>query len=102
MNPEIFMKFSPIPLATAVASMLLLSAPGYAHDKEGIPAPAAVMADQIAEPAQADMRVAEASGRLPVQDTPRTAGKRPCRKPSGELVADRPDNDDEFSNFDKR
>jgi hypothetical protein len=98
MNPEIFMRFSPISLAAAVASMLILSAPTYGQEKDDIPAPPIVMADQIAEPT----RVAEASGRVPVQDAPRTAGKRPCRKPSGELVADRPDNDDEFSSFDKR
>lgn len=92
------MRFSPIPLAAAVASMLLLSALTYGQEKDDIPAPAAVMAAQTAEPT----RAAEASGRVPVQDAPRTAGKKPCRKPSGELVADRQDNDDEFSNFDKR
>lgn len=96
------MRFSPIPLATAVASMLLLSAPGYAQDKEVIPAPAAVIADQIAEPTRADMRVAEASRRVLVQDTPRTAGRRLCRKPSGERVEERADDMDEFSGFDKR
>lgn len=92
------MRFSPIPLATAVASMLILSAPTYSQEKDDIPVPLAVTVGQTAEPT----RVAEASGRVPVQDAPRTAGKKPCRKPSGELVADRQDSDDEFSNFDKR
>ena len=92
------MRFSPTPLVTAVASMLLLSAPTYGQEKDDIPAPTAVMAAQTAEPT----RAAEASGRVPVQDTPRTAGRRPCRKPSGERVEERADDMDEFSNFDKR
>lgn len=96
------MRFSSIPSATAVASMLLLSVPTHAQAQDGIPAPAAAMAAQTAEPRQADVQVTEASRPLSVQDTPRAAGKRPCRKPSGELVSDRQDNDDEFSNFDKR
>ena len=96
------MRFSPIPLATAVASMLILSAPTYGQEKDDIPAPAAVMAAQSAEPTRAHVRATEASGQVPAQDTPRAAGRKPCRKPSGELVADRPGSDEEFSNFDKR
>lgn len=85
------MRFSPIQLATAVASMLLLSAPTYAQEKDDIPAPAAVMAAQTAEPT-----------RVPGKDAPRTAGKKPCRKPSGERVEDSAGDMDEFSNFDNR
>lgn len=92
------MRFRPITLTTAVASMLLLSAPGYAQDEDVIPAPAAVMAAQTAEPT----RVTEASRQVPVQDTPRPAGRKPCRKPSGERVEDRSGDMDEFSNFDNR
>lgn len=95
------MRFSPIPLAAA-ASMLLMSAPTHGKEKDDIPAPAAVMAAQTAQPTRADVRVTEASGQFPLQDTPRAAGKRPCRKPSGELVEERVDDMDEFSKFDKR
>src|SRR5574340_623874 len=101
MNLEIFMRLNPIPLATAVALILILSAPAYGQEKDDIPAPPAVMAAQSAKPARAEVRVVEASGLIPVQDVPRTGGKKPCRKPSGELVADRPGSDEEFSNFDK-
>lgn len=92
------MRFGLIALAAVMASMLLLSAPGHARDKEAIPAPAAVMAAQTAEPT----RAAEASRQVPIQDTPRAAGRKPCRKPSGERVEDRSGDMDEFSNFDKR
>lgn len=96
------MRFSPIPLATVVAIMLILSAPTYSQEKDDIPVPAAVLAVENTEPTRANVQVAEASGQVPTEGTPRAAGRKPCRKPSGELVADRPGSDEEFSNFDKR
>lgn len=54
------------------------------------------------EAARLNVRISDASATVAVQDKPRTAGRKPCRKPSGERVDERIDDMEAFSDSDKR